>query len=622
MKLLLMLVLAKCVVADYSSTIEYYDELIKNYTFKAYHYDGAVNAYQYEPIKNNVVDVNATYDFVVIGSGSAGAVVANRLSEIHEWNVLLIEAGGDENNFTDIPRFHLYLQGLEYNWNFNTTEQTGACQGMVKKKCALPRGRILGGTSTINGLVYCRGNKADYDRWNVLGWSYKDVLPYFIKSENSHVDSDSGYHGKGGYWNVEYHKPVSKQLIAFLEANQLLYNTSSTDYNGKQQLGMFQSQINNINGRRDSTAKAFLQPVASRRNLHILRNSYVTKILIDPNSKKTFGVEFAHDHQLKRIKVAKEVILSAGSINSPQLLMLSGVGPKDQLEQHNITLIQDLPVGKTLRDHVGFFGLYVQTNLKEPVQSTDDNIKQYLDGYGPFAIALNSQGVGFYQTKFGNDTTYPDMEFEFMPSNSTSPFLQKSLKVTDETYNALWSKLDSQKSFNIYLIALHPKSVGYLRLKSNNPFEYPLINPKYLTDREGKDIAVLYEGLQILKNLLNTEPMRKINASIVYADYPQCRQFKTDSRDYWYCAFRLLSSYFYHPISTCAIGNDPKQGAVVDKHLKVFGIDGLRVADASIIPATFSGHTSAPAVMIGEKVSDIIKLHYKKPIVSINNTIF
>ncbi|KAF5305153.1 hypothetical protein FQR65_LT18777 [Abscondita terminalis] len=191
MRFLLTLTLIKFAFGARSATVEYYDELIKNYTSEAYHYDVPVNAYQYRP-NDTSVDSVETYDFVVVGSGSAGAVVANRLSEIKEWNVLLLEAGGDENNFTDIPRMHLYLQGLEYNWNFNTTVQKNSCQGMIDKKCAFPRGRVLGGTSTINGLVYCRGNKADYDRWNVSGWSYNDVLPYFIKSENSHIDGDSG----------------------------------------------------------------------------------------------------------------------------------------------------------------------------------------------------------------------------------------------------------------------------------------------------------------------------------------------------------------------------------------------------------------------------------------------
>ncbi|KAF5294458.1 hypothetical protein FQR65_LT01584 [Abscondita terminalis] len=620
MRFLLTLTLIKFAFGARSATVEYYDELIQNYTAEAYHYDVPVNAYQYRP-NDTSVDSVETYDFVVVGSGSAGAVVANRLSEIKEWNVLLLEAGGDENNFTDIPRMHLYLQGLEYNWNFNTTVQKKSCQGMIDKKCAFPRGRVLGGTSTINGLVYCRGNKADYDRWNVSGWSYNDVLPYFIKSENSHIDGDSGYHGKNGYWNVEYHKPVSKQLKAFLQANRELFNTTSTDYNGRNQFGMFNTQLNNIDGRRDSTAKAFLRSITSRPNLRVLGNSYVTRVIIDRATKKTIGVEFSQNQRLHIAKASKEVVISAGTINSPQILMLSGIGPKEELNKHNITLIQDLPVGKVFRDHPGFFGLYVQTDLVESVQTLDENVEQYLKGYGPFAIALNSQGVGFYQTPLGKGTTYPDMEFEFMPSNSTSPFLQRSLKITNETYNALWSQVDSQRSFNVYLIALHPKSVGTLKLLSKNPFDYPLINPKYLTDKKGNDIEVLYQGVLILKNLLKTEPMRKINASIVLADYRQCRKFEPDSKAYWYCAFRLLTSYFYHPTSTCLIGNDPVT-AVVDKNLKVFGVEGLRVADASVIPMTLSGHTSAPSVMIGEKVSDIIKLYYNQSITPIYNTVY
>ncbi|KAF2895782.1 hypothetical protein ILUMI_10384 [Ignelater luminosus] len=632
LKLILLFVayfLCYCKCIDFnnvpSEEIVYYEDLITTEEDRAFHnYQLPTSAESFRPRNPGAVKGIGVFDFIIIGSGSAGAVIANRLSEITEWKILLLEAGGCETNFSDIPGEHMYLQGLRFNWNFNTIPQTTACLGMINNSCAVPRGRVLGGSSTINGLVYCRGNKEDFNGWAALGnkgWSYEDVLPYFIKSENSQINGDLGFHGKGGYWNVEYHRPMSKQLHNFIEAHRILYNYTSTDYNGRVQLGMFYSQLNNIHGKRDSTAKAFLRSANNRKNLKISTNSYVTKVLIDSKTKAAYGVQFAKNGRLYIARAKQEVIISGGAINSPQILMLSGVGPEKHLKEMGIPVIQDLPVGRSLQDHATYYGLYVHTNLTEPVQSFDDNIRQYLNDYGPLSIALNSQGVGFHQSNLTKITGYPDIEFEFIPSNSTSPFLQRSLKVRDDVYNALWSRVNEQTDFNVYLIVLHTRSVGNVTLASKNPYQYPLIDPGYLSDPEGRDINVMYQALQIFERLLQTEPMRQLNASIIYPEFSECVGLEKGSQEYWYCCFRLLTAHLYHPIGTCKMGPDSKQGAVVDYKLKVHGISKLRVADASIIPFPPSGHTSAPSVMIGEKVSDMIKQDYGKPTQPITNVI-
>lgn len=487
---------------------------------------------------------------------------------------------------------------------------------MEGRRCPLARGKVMGGTSTINGLVYCRGNKKDYDRWEELGnpgWAYKDVLPLFKKSENSMIDGDHGYHGEGGYWNVEYHVPTHPELIAFLNASEEL-GYPTVDYNGRNQLGAARAQLSNIHGRRDSLAKAFIRPALNRPNLHIQMGAFVTRVLINDRvrGKKAYGVEFSLNNHLYRARISKEVIVSGGTFGSPVILMNSGVGPKRHLRSLGIPVVKNLPVGEKLLDHPTFYGAFFQTNYTEPVLPLENLIEQYLEARGPLSIALNSQGVGFYKKECSElDKSVPDFELEVIPSNSTNSYTRKSFRFNDEAYNALFSRVDPRTSINVYVILLHPKSAGNLKLSSNSPYEYPLIDTNYLSDPKGADIAGLYEGLQFLIKLMTeTQAFKPFNVTLIEPDLPECRKFQRLSKEYWYCTIRYYTMDVYHPIATCRMGPDPKKGAVVDHKLRVHGVEKLRVADDSIIPETTSGHTSAPAVMIGEKVSELIKKEY------------
>eukprot|EP00105_Crassostrea_gigas_P022108 XP_011441494.1 PREDICTED: glucose dehydrogenase [FAD, quinone]-like [Crassostrea gigas] len=307
-------------------------------------------------VGEETVSLNATYDYIILGAGSAGCVLANRLSEDPKSSVLIIEAGGSEDdNFNmSIPIASGLLQKSKQDWKFLTVPQKNACMAMVEKRSAWPRGMVLGGSSSLNNLQYVRGSRHDYDRWakeGCKGWSYKDVLPYFIKSEDIQIPElqNSEYHGKGGYLTVSDGTSTSLNKNVY-EAGMEEIGLSITDCNGKSQIGYCRSQETTKNGERDSTAKAFLRPVMGRKNLHVSINSYVTKILI--KDKKAVGVSFIRDNRKHVILAKKEVILSAGSINSPQILMLSGIGPKKHLEEKGIPVVADLPVGDNLQDHI------------------------------------------------------------------------------------------------------------------------------------------------------------------------------------------------------------------------------------------------------------------------------
>uniref|UniRef100_A0A1Y1JZ72 Glucose-methanol-choline oxidoreductase N-terminal domain-containing protein n=1 Tax=Photinus pyralis TaxID=7054 RepID=A0A1Y1JZ72_PHOPY len=589
--------------------VDYYVELIQNESQRAYH-GLPTDASEFRSLDNSPMHYGK-FDYIIVGGGSAGAVIANRLSENPKRKVLLIEAGGLETNFTEIPSVNVFSMGLEFNWNYNTTPQSKACLGMFNEECSYPVGKGLGGTSIINALMYVRGNRRDFDNWYLQGnpgWAYKDVLRYFIKSERSHVNGDVGYHGYDGCLNVEYSKPASLELEAFLQANIQL-GRKVVDYNGREQLGVAQTQHNTKNGRRHSTWRAFLQPVIDRPNLEVVTHSLVTKILIN-KEKKAYGVVLSGNGRLRYATVEKEVVVSAGSIASPQLLMLSGIGPRQHLENHGISVIEHLSVGDNFQDHATYFALHFTTNYSEPDPELEQNVRDYLNASGPLTIPGNSQGLGFFRTKLSKIPGYPDIELIMNPSISTGTTTQQVYHYNDEVMDTIYKNMNPSNTFSIYVMLLHPKSRGSVRLKSKSPYEYPLINPKFFSDTGNEDIETMYQGIKLAMEIVNTAPFHRIGAKPLYAPLPACRRYRYLSRKYWYCQIRHLASHIYHPVGTCKMGPNPFKGAVVDHELKVHGVGNLRVADASIIPEATSGHTNAVAIMIGEKLSDLIKATY------------
>jgi choline dehydrogenase len=541
----------------------------------------------------------------VVGAGSSGAVLATRLSEVPRWKILLLEAGDEETDFSRIPSMVPYLQTSPMEWGYLSTPQNKSCLGAKNRRCTASRSRSIGGCSAHNALLYVRGNADDYDNWVRLGnpgWSFDEVLPYFIKSENSQIDGDEGYHGKGGFWNVQRALPVSPYLDNFIEGNKEL-GREVVDYNGRQQLGVSQLQVNVKHGKRQSTGTAFLDNARQRANLNVITGALVVQIVIDESTKSARGVVFVKDDTKFSANASKEVIVSGGAFNSPQLLMLSGIGPKEHLRDLGIEVIQDLPVGKILLNHPYFLGLTFRTNLTVKTDLKED-IRQYLRGVGPLANPANCDGVGFLHA--GDiPKTVPMLEYVYVPPKSTLLTTFHNLQVDDELLKNYFDKIDPATDIVLSLVLLHEKSRGSLTLKSNSPVDFPNIDYNFLDAPE--DVDNFIEGIEFVLKLMRTKAFREIDATLL--EIPVCGDFQRFSRSFWECALRQMTNAFYHSCGTTPMGPN-KTTSVVDTNLKVHGIDNLRVVDAGVIPSTLSGHPNAPCVMIAEKISDVIKNTY------------
>ncbi|CAG9837081.1 unnamed protein product [Diabrotica balteata] len=600
--------------------IQYYEKLVTRSRKNALAAVLSTNAREYQPKNQTVIDYGE-YDFIIVGSGSSGSVLANRLSEVDHWRILVLEAGDFGNDETDMPGLYADLPFTDYNWGFKTQPQQTACLGMVNKQCMFPRGKGFGGTSLINMLVYSRGSSLDFDKWGEVvedsRWSYNSVLPYFIKSEKfNHRDQKAPVnwtvHGTNGLLNVEYHLPRNPQADAFIEANREI-GEPIADYNGGTGLGASVYQTTTLHGKRDDTGKAFLQPFLKRKNLKLKKYSYVTKILINRKNKTAEGVIFSCRRTKKQytVRASKEVIISAGTVQTPQLLMLSGIGPKRHLHSLKIPVVQDLEVGSKLKDHPMAFVINFSTkNYSAPIRPLRDDVVDYLKGVGPLTSQGNSLAVGFYESSYTKGTGLPDIELIMYVSNSTGPTSQKQFGLTDQSYSKTWKDVNVTTNCLILAVALHTASTGSIRLKSSDPYEYPLINPRFLSDPKSEDIEKLYEGLMLSLKLIKTKAFQKIGAKIDERPLTACENFEYASKDYWMCAIRQLSTDVYHPTSTCPMGPYPVKGDVVDSVCRVHGMKQLRVVDASVFPFTLGGHVNAPTIMVAEVISDVIKKEY------------
>ncbi|CAG9104640.1 unnamed protein product [Plutella xylostella] len=526
------------------------------------------------------------YDFIIVGGGSAGAVLANRLSENPDWTVLLLEAGQDENVLSEVPVLFPILQTSSIDWQFMTEPSDEYCLSMLQRKCKWPRGKVLGGSSVLNAMLYIRGNKKDYDAWASMGnvgWSYKEVLPYFLKSEDMRIPyyQNDPYHSTGGYLTVDYFRfehPITRKI---LEAGEQM-GYKILDVNGEYQTGFTHSHATVREGLRCSTAKAFLRPASKRPNLHVSVHSLVEKVLIDEH-KQAYGVKFVKNNYQRIIKARREVILSAGAIQTPQLLMLSGIGDAEHLKELGIYPVANLPgVGQNLQDHVAMGGhsfLFENPytngtdycfNLRSAF-SLGTLIDFAVHKKGNLYTMMEAEAMAFVNTKYQDASEdYPDIQLFIAPTADNMDgglFGKRANGLTDETYAELYEDILYESSFSIVPLLLRPKSRGYLKLRDANPYSPPRIYPNYYSHPD--DVKVMIEGARIVQAIVDQPALKAIKSRPNPSRNPGCEHHELMSAEHLECQARHHTLTIYHPVGTCAMGPASDPGAVVDPRLRV-----------------------------------------------------
>ncbi|XP_069673372.1 glucose dehydrogenase [FAD, quinone]-like isoform X2 [Periplaneta americana] len=564
------------------------------------------------------MSILSEYDFVIVGAGAAGSVLANRLTQIREWKVLLLEAGGTENYIMDVPILTTWFQFTEVNWKYKTVPSNNVCLSMENRQCSYPRGKVMGGSTSINYMIYTRGHRRNYDEWEEMGndgWSYKDILPYFRQIEDMTIPEmavDKKYHSTGGEVTISYAPYRTPLADAFVQAGaELGYRI--IDYNGETQTGFSYLQSLTRNGTRLSASRAFLHPIKQRTNFHVKKRSLVTKIMIDPRTKTAYGVEFIRGSKKYFVRAKKEVILSGGAINSPQLLMLSGIGPKKHLNEMNIPVIQDLKVGYNLMDHPGMItGTFVINQSVAIVTEDVLNDGRALYDFshfhsGPLSVPAACEGIAFLDS---NNLTNPDgdpnIEFLFFGGGIPSELTYyKVVGLSDKFYRNVYKHIEGAHTWTIVPLVVRPKSRGRVMLSSVNPYKKPLIYHDFYENPQ--DLEDELFAIKKMMELSKTSAFQKFGSKINDIPIPGCEQHKFGSDDYWRCAARHTSTGIWHLSGTCKMGPYWDPNAVVDPRLRVYGVKGLRVVDASIMPMIPAAHTTFPTMMIGAKAADLIK---------------
>ena len=526
-----------------------------------------------------------SYDYIIVGAGTAGCVLANRLSADPNVSVLLLEAGGkDDYIWTKIPVGYLYCIGNpKVDWGFKTEPEPG----LNGRAIDYPRGKVLGGCSSINGMIYMRGQARDYDHWAQLGnpgWGWDDVLPYFLKSEDNLALEPSDLHARGGEWRIEKPRISWEILDAFMEAAVQSGLPKVEDFNTGNNEGVGYFHVNQKRGWRWNTSRGFLKPIENRQNLRVVIGAHTKRVLI--KGAKATGVVFDIKGAEQAAEVKGEIILAAGAVASPTILQLSGIGPGDALREHGIAVEHELAgVGGNLQDH-----LQIRCAYKvERVETLNERANSL----------IGKMGIGLEYLLFqrGPMTMAPSQLGAFAKSDPSYDTPNIQYHVQPLTLDKFGEPLHTFPAFTASVCNLRPESRGTIRLKSANPYDSPSIQPNYLSAERDKQVAA--QAVRYTRNIVNQPALAKYK--------PQ--EFKPglelETQEDLVKAAGDISSTIFHPIGTCKMGDDPM--AVVDGRLRVHGLRGLRVVDASIMPTITSGNTNSPTLMIAEKASEMIK---------------
>lgn len=522
----------------------------------------------------------AAFDFIVVGAGSAGCVLANRLTADGSARVLLLEAGPrDTNPWIHIPvGYGKLFARRSVNWCFESEPEPQ----LNGRRIFSPAGRVLGGSSSISGLLYVRGQREDYDRWQIPGWTFADLLPYFRRAEDQQR-GENDWHGVGGPLAVS--DPTERHVLAdaFIAACHSRGIPLNDDFNAGRQEGAGYYQATTRNGRRCSASVAYLRPAAYRRNLRVETDTLVTRLLFDGH--RAVGVEYTRGGRHRTARAAGEIIVACGTFNSPRLLQLSGIGPRALLQRHGIRVLVDAPeVGENLQDH--FYArmlwrctkrLTLNDDIASPWRTLVAGARYAFQRKGPLTIAAGLAGA-FARTTDGVER--PDIQFYFINFSITRR----------------GGPLHPFSGFTCSASQLQPESRGWVRLRSSSPLDAPLIQYNYLST--DADRQVMIRGLRLLHDVANTDPLRQF----VAAEEHPCLQMPTDAD--WLTFCRTSGETVFHPTSTCRMGLDER--SVVDSELRVRGVSGLRVVDASVMPSVISGNTNAPTIAIAERAADLI----------------